>query len=71
MFFIIGKPYSINDLKGFSNSQTSKNRSSYNIAVIDDDPFPIKNILGNHGFTIDELGDIQRIKQLARISHSS
>lgn len=64
MFFVIGKPYSIHDLKGIVYPPTGINRSSIPIAIIDDESFIRAEILKTHDFKVKELGDISDIRAI-------
>ena len=62
MYFTIGKPKSINELKSSHDYIKNVSRDRIEIAIIDDEPFQYLEILRNHNFHIRPFEDIADIK---------
>ncbi|TGK87929.1 hypothetical protein EHQ24_01595 [Leptospira noumeaensis] len=65
MFFVIGRPKSLEDLKGIIEQNVGELRKNTSIAVIDDEPFISGNNLRDRDFNIKEIGDIKAIQSIA------
>jgi len=63
-FRYIGKLKSIDDLKIPDLQLKDDKRNNYNIALIDNEDFPLMELLKGHGFVIDKFEDISSVKQL-------
>lgn len=68
MFFYVGKPQGVAELRRRNLTSFSRPRHEIPIAVIDDEPFPYSDILRKHDFNIKELGDPTDIKAVASYS---
>ena len=62
MFYILGNPRSINEIKYLKYSINSSDRVKIPIAVIDDELFNYKDLLRDYGFSITHFEDINDIK---------
>ena|SRR6266498_2347946 len=62
MYFRIGKPKQISDLKVIARQPIGTLRSQVPIVVIDDKGFVYLHVLRNHGFVITALKDITDVK---------
>ena len=64
MFFIVGRPRSINEIKHLRFSFPASERRHIPIAVIDDESFQYKELLSRYGFYITEFNDINDVKAI-------
>lgn len=64
MYFIVGNPKTIQDLNGISNLSQGEMRKKTEIAVVDDEFFLKRNTLQQHGYRIQEVGDLKDIKAI-------
>lgn len=63
-FRYIGRLKSLKDLNVAEIKLKREERGDFNIAVIDDETFPLMDLLKSHRFVIDKFDDINSIKQL-------
>ena len=63
-FRYIGTPKNITDLRSIASKHKQLERKNVKIAIVDNESFPMIEILQRHKFDIDKFDDIENIESL-------